>query len=232
MRIHYLQHVPFEDLAAIKPWAESKEIVLSRTCLFDGEPFPDVNDIDGLIIVGGPMGVYEENKYPWMHEEKKYIETAIKKDKKVLGICLGAQLIANVLGAKVYKNKYKEIGWFDIKLTGQAKTSKLFKSFPDTFKVFQWHGDTFDTPTGVKNLASSIACKNQAFEYNRGQVAALQFHIESSTGSIKYLLQNCNDELIKDSYIQSSKEIQAGINYIKENNRLMTEFLTHLLIEP
>jgi len=226
MHIHYLQHVTFEDLAAIKTWVKSKKIQLSRTRLFAGESFPELNDIDGLVIVGGPMGVYDEDKYPWLSDEKKYIETAIKKGKKVLGICLGAQLIASVLGAKVYKNQHKEIGWFEVTLTKAGQKLKTFKSFPINFTAFHWHGDTFEIPSGAEHIAFSAACINQAFDFNQGQVLGLQFHLESTPKSISGLLQNCRAELVKARYIQPSEEILQNVNNLGINNQLLNNLLT------
>lgn len=128
MRIHYIQHVHFETPANIYRWADYKSTRWG-TKLFLNDPFPDIGSFDLLVILGGPMGVYDEDEYPWLKDEKKFIERSIKSGKKILGICLGAQLIADVLGGKVYKNRYKEIGWFDVQLTSEGKNQNFSQIF-------------------------------------------------------------------------------------------------------
>ena len=114
MKLHYFQHVPFENLASIELWAKNNNFHISSTKFYQDYNSVNIDTIDWLVIMGGPMGIYQDNLYPWLTKEKKYIEKAIKENKIVIGICLGAQLIADVLGAKVYKNKYKEIGWYPV----------------------------------------------------------------------------------------------------------------------
>lgn len=136
MRLHYLQHVPFENLAGIKPWAKGKGHNICRTLLFNNEQFPEINDFDWLVIMVGHMNIYEEDKYPWLAKEKDFIREVIAKGKIVLGICLGAQLIADTLGGTVYKNNYREIGWFRVSLTQEAKESPVFNTLPDRLIAF------------------------------------------------------------------------------------------------
>ncbi|MBV9468373.1 MAG: type 1 glutamine amidotransferase, partial [Abitibacteriaceae bacterium] len=143
MRIHSFQHVPFEGLASIEAWATSRGHTLSASKFYNSEPLPQIEEIDWLIVMGGPMNIYEENKYPWLVPEKHFIKQAIDRQKPVLGICLGAQLIADVLGAKVTRNPSVEIGWFPIQLTAAALNSPLFSFLPSQFPVLHWHGDTF-----------------------------------------------------------------------------------------
>ena len=128
IKVHFLQHVQYEGLGSIADWIHGNSYDLTVTQLFNDQSLPDPGDIDFLIIMGGPMGIYQEDKYPWLKKEKLFIEQAIKKNKKVLGICLGAQLIADVLGSKVFPNKYQEIGWFPVRLTDDSKNSKLFNN--------------------------------------------------------------------------------------------------------
>lgn len=227
MHIHYLQHEPFEDLAAIFQWADNPENTITCTKLYEKFKFPEVEDIDLLIIMGGAMGVYEEDKFSWLKEEKKFIEKAIRSNKKVVGICLGSQLIAEVLGAKVYKNREKEIGWFDIEFSDHARTNPFFKTFPSSLTVFHWHGDTFDLPAGAVHIAGSKACRNQAFTYG-DNVVALQFHIEATEKSIKELAYNCRDEIVDAPFIQKEEEVMKNIYRTKEMNKLMFNILNEL----
>lgn len=227
MKIHYLQHVCFEDLANIEVYAREKGHSISKTLLYENEELPDVLDFDWLIIMGGPMGVYDEYKYPWLVSEKFFVKRAISEGKIVLGICLGAQLLADVLGAKVYKNKYKEIGWLPITLTNEGQKSDLFSNFPKEFVSFQWHGDTFNIPDKSIHLAKSEVCENQAFVYNE-RVIGIQFHLESSFESVHKLIDNCGDELVEDKYIQGKDEIISNQSHLKNINELMYIMLENI----
>ncbi|MCU0637123.1 MAG: type 1 glutamine amidotransferase [Methanothrix sp.] len=219
MRIHYLLHVPFEDLANIEGWARPRGHDLSRTLLFSEEGFPDLSSFDWLIIMGGPMNIYDHERYPWLVREKEFIRQAIAGGKIVLGICLGAQLISDVLGGKVTGNRYREIGWFPVRLTEEGRASSIFSALPDGFTALHWHGDMFSIPPGALRLAESDACANQAFIFGRS--VGLQFHLESSKESIERLLENCGDDLTEGPYVQgredlASQEDYAGIRQLME----------------
>jgi GMP synthase-like glutamine amidotransferase len=224
MKLHYLQHVPFEDMAMIESWAREKGYDVSRTLLFEGETPPEVENFDWLVIMGGPMNIYEDEKYPWLKEEKRFIKKTIEDGKMVLGICLGAQLIADVLGGKVRKNKEREIGWHPVSLTPEGSKSEIFGVLPEKFVALQWHGDTFEIPHGAAWMATSDACKNQAFQL--GKAIGLQFHLEASMDSIEDLIKNCSDELAGGGdYVQSDGKILAHVEVIPEMKRLMARFL-------
>jgi GMP synthase-like glutamine amidotransferase len=226
MRIHYLQHVPFEDLANIESWARSRGHALTRTLLFQDESLPKMEDFDWLIIMGGPMNIYEHDKYPWLVKEKEFICRAIAGDKIVLGICLGAQLMADVLGGKVRRNEEREIGWFPVMLTAEGQSSRIFGVLPERFVAIHWHGDTFAIPPRAARTAESEACKNQAFEL--GKAVGLQFHLESSMDSIDHLIQNCGDELTDGRYVQRPKELLAHLDRFPEIHGLMEAFLDNM----
>jgi GMP synthase-like glutamine amidotransferase len=230
LKIHYLQHVPFEGLGRIESWAHDRQHQLSATRLYAGESFPTIEDIDILIVLGGPMNIYEDNKYPWLKDEKKSIERFIQQGKTTIGICLGAQLIADVLGAKVYPGQYKEIGWLPIEITEEGKTSPICKSLPPKMTVFHWHGDTFDLPKGATRLAYSAGCENQAFAYDR-HVLALQFHLESTSESIQQLLTHCQEELVPGKYIQTPAEITID-SHFPTNHQALKTILNNLLDPP
>lgn len=217
MRVHYFQHVPFEGLGAIADWLSDKGHTVSSTQWWAGGQPPPIENVDWLIVMGGPMGVSDEAEYPWLTTEKRLIEAAIAAGKRVLGVCLGAQLIAAVLGAKVYRNAYKEIGWFPIRRAAGAAGHPLGAAFPEEVEVFHWHGDTFDLPEGSVHLAESTACRHQAFAYG-ARTLALQFHLETTRACAEALVRNCHDELVPAPYIQSGEKIMdngarfAGIN--------------------
>ncbi len=227
MRIHYLQHVPFEGIAYIGDWAKHNDCRVTGTALYEDETFPSLDSLDCLVVMGGPMGVYDENIYNWLKPVKKFVQQAIIAGKKVLGICLGAQLIAEVLGARVYKNKWKEIGWYPVIKREPAHLSAIDQVLPAEFYAFHWHGDTFDLPHGAIHLAESKPCTHQAFIYQE-KVLGLQFHLESSEASIEALIENCGAELVPESYIQDAEAIRQQYGRIAQSNALMAAVLDFL----
>jgi GMP synthase-like glutamine amidotransferase len=233
MKLHYIQHVPFEGIANIRDWAENRSWPISGTHIYRGESLPAPDDIDWLIVMGGPMNIYEEKEYPWLAAEKKFIEAVVGKNKIVIGICLGAQLIADVLGGRVSRNRDKEIGWLPVRLTPEGIASTPFCGFPEQFTAFHWHGDTFSLPPGAIMLAESRACPAQAFSFNDQRVLALQFHLESSGHSIRSLIENCSDELVEGEYIQSAVEILGKEEYfstVRASMRLMLDNMTTVAV--
>lgn len=177
MKLHFLQHGPTEGPGMITQWALDRGHQVEGTHLYRGESLPEVNDFDWLVIMGGPMNIYEYRNHPWLRDEKRLIAEAISAQKTVLGVCLGAQLIADVLGAKIYQNPEIEIGWFPVRFLDTRNSVHAFQDFPPELTVLHWHGDTFDLPKGAIHLAKSAACKHQAFAYG-DKVIGLQFHIE------------------------------------------------------
>jgi len=227
MRLHYLQHVPFEGLGSIETWAKEVGAAITCTQLFNDEQLPRPEDFDWLVVMGGPMNIYEDELYQWLRREKLFIKKAISQGKTVLGVCLGAQLIADVLGAKVSANAEKEIGWFPIQPAGDLPDRRLAGIFPPGLKVMHWHGDTFSLPNQAARLASSEACLNQGFIY-QDRVVALQFHLETTRESLSNLIANCRAEIIAAPYIQSEEEMLADDARFAKINKVMSELLTYL----
>lgn len=227
LKIHYFQHVPFEGLAVIEHWIKERGHELSATHFYQPFTLPSTAEVDWLIVMGGPMGVYDEAVYPWLKEEKDFIKKIIAENKPVLGICLGAQLIAEVIGGKVYKNKQKEIGFFPVSFLKEAKESPLFSFMPSQMTVFHWHGDTFDLPEGAVNIASSVVTKNQAFVYKE-KVVGLQFHFEVDEKAVMEMTTDAGDELVKDAYVQTADEIRERVSLCEENNKLMFGLLERM----
>jgi GMP synthase-like glutamine amidotransferase len=228
IRLHYIQHVSFEGLGFIETYSRQKGFTVSKTRIYAGEFFPEADKFDWLVIMGGPMSIYEENIHPWIIEEKKFIEQAIKHDKTVIGVCLGAQMIASVLGANVFPNINKEIGWFPVTLTPQASSNEILGKIPESFMAFHWHGDTFDIPSGAVHCASSEACANQAFVYDN-RVVGLQFHCESTVESIENIIANCADEIKESRFIQGKNILHAGMRHISDANANIRLLLDGLL---
>lgn len=223
MHIHCLLHVPFEGIGHIQDWVETGGHFLTSTRLYNDEALPQVDSFNRLLIMGGPMNIHQEVSYPWLTKEKHFIGKAIESGLSVIGICLGAQLLADVLGSKVYRGSEKEIGWFPITLTEAGRQTKVFKELPNRFEVFHWHGDTFDIPRSAIRLAESEACTNQAFLYDE-RVLGLQFHLESTPESVQQIVTNCREELTKSRYVQAedtllnvTPPLYTGINKAMES---------------
>lgn len=224
MRIHFLLHVHYEDPGYLTDWAENNGHSHSSTFLYDNEDLPGIEAFDFLVILGGPMNIYEETKYPWLPVEKKFIRKAIESGKKVLGICLGSQLIADVLGSKVYPNKSKEIGWFPVyksEFSREKYTSHLEREAP----ALHWHGETFDLPAGADRLFSSEATINQGFAYENN-VLALQFHWEVKRENIiKWLQFSGNDVKNTEKYVQTEVELLKDESAFHTMNANMDKLL-------
>ncbi|AIE75423.1 MULTISPECIES: gamma-glutamyl-gamma-aminobutyrate hydrolase family protein [unclassified Synechocystis] len=206
MQAHFFQHVPFETLSAIEPWLGAKGYAIGRTAFYKQSfTLPSLAAIDLLIILGGSMSVNDEAQFPWLVQEKDFIRQAIAAGKPILGICLGAQLIASALGAKVYPNAVKEIGWFPI--IGRQRNPELdLFQFPPSTEVFHWHGETFDLPPGAELIASSQACQHQAFQIGRS-VIGLQCHLETTPTAAQTIVDNCAEELIPGPFVQDAATI-------------------------
>jgi len=227
MHLHYLQHVPFEGLGSIETWAQAAEFQISATRLYAREPLPAVDEVDWLVIMGGPMNIYEERQHPWLKQEKAFISRTIANGKVVLGICLGAQLVADVLGAEVFANSCKEIGWFPVYKTKDAARTVFSDVLPDTMDVLHWHGDTFDLPAASVHLARSQACTNQGFVYE-DRVIGLQFHLETTAPGLQSLISHCKHELDDSRFVQPPKKMTAEPERFKQVNLVMDRLLDRL----
>lgn len=226
MRTHYFQHVPFEGLGSIESWLIAAGHSLSSTRFYEAVELPALDEVDLLIIMGGPMSVNEESKFPWLVQEKAFIRRAITANKSVLGICLGAQLISSAMGAQVYPNAVKEIGWFPVQ--GNTSSEPSVFTFPDSMDAFHWHGETFDLIPEAIHIASSEGCLHQAFQLGRS-VIGLQFHLETTPESARTLIANCKAELIPAQYVQSEATLLSmPPEKYGEINNLMGRLLSFL----
>ncbi len=231
MHIHCFQHAAFEDPGTILHWAAQNGHTITYTYFFEADyNIPPVEEIENLLVLGGAMNVDEEEQYPWLKTEKQTIRKVIDAGKKVMGICLGSQLIAAALGKAVYKGKEKEIGFFPVTFTQQALAHKCFNHFTKEYTVFNWHGDTFDLADDAILIASSINYPNQAFIIGN-QILALQFHFEMNETSLKnWQLEDCSELLEQGAYIQNATQITAGCHYLTQNKKdiflLLDKFFT------
>lgn len=210
MKLHYFQHESFEGLGMIADWATRHGHTLTYTAFFHpGALIPALDDYDALVVMGGSMGVYDDAHLPWLAAEKAHIRAAIDAGKYVLGICLGAQLIAASLGARVAPHTHKEIGWFPVAMTDAGARHPLLSGFNSAMTVFHWHGDRFEIPNGAYHLMSSAACDNQAFAYGE-RVLGLQFHLEMDPAAVRAIMAAGAEELRREGpglWVQSAGEI-------------------------
>jgi GMP synthase-like glutamine amidotransferase len=207
--IRVLQHVDFEDAGTVRDWAREtrRPILVTRLC--DGETLPDLDDFEWLVVMGGPMSVHDEDSHEWLSPEKRLIRRAVESGKTVVGICLGAQLIADALGARVYPGREKEIGWFPVDLAPGACRRTAFAGLPSRFTAFHWHGETFDLPRGAARLAGSTAYENQAFAIG-SRVLGIQFHLESAERNVRLMVDRCAHEIGEGSFVQTASENLAA----------------------
>lgn len=226
MHVHWLQHAEHEDLGCIAPWLAARNAQVSMTRLQRGELPLTQPDFDALIVMGGPMNIYEHAAHPWLVAEKQLIRSAIDAGKKVLGICLGSQLIAEVLDGPVTRNAHSEIGWFDVALNPAGRAHPLFDEWPERFEAFHWHGDTFAIPPGAQHLMSSEACANQGFVY-RERVLGLQFHLEVTAADARRWF--AEETPAAERYVQTPDVILERIERFALNNRLMLRLLDRFL---
>ena len=188
-------------------------------------PAPDPDAFDFLIVMGGPMNIYQEREHPWLRDEKALISGAIAESKRVLGVCLGAQLVADVLGGPVTRGEHPEIGWYPVEITTAGRESAVFSRLPERFDALHWHGDTFAIPPSALHVASSAACANQAFEYGGGRVVGIQFHLEETHDSLSALVENAHGELIDGPWISSAENLLAADAPFEESKRLLFALL-------
>ncbi len=207
-----LQHIPCETLGTIGDCLKSSGIVVEYIHTFKGQSIPrELGDFTGLIVMGGPMGVYDHHRYSFLLEEMRLIEHALKEDKPVFGVCLGSQLLAASLGTEVRKGKKKEIGWLGVKLTDAAAQDPLWKGVESPFIAYHWHGDIFELPNGAVSLASSELTACQAFRYGNS-VYGFLFHMEVTQGIIQEMVESFRDELQEEKIDGASILLRAKEN--------------------
>ncbi len=217
MKWSCLQHVAFETPGYLASWAKDRGYDLTRVEIWNGAALPRAKETDGLFILGGPMNVYEEDRYPWLIPEKRFIEETIAAGKPILGICLGAQLLSVVLGGTVTPNPWKEIGWFPVQMTLAGREAGPFRDIPEQFMAFHWHGDRFTVPPRAIHVARSHGYENQAFVYE-DRVVGLQFHLECTEMGIEALVDHCCQDATCGSYIQHVPAIRDQFGHLPKSH--------------
>lgn len=224
-----LMHVPFEGPAAIRDWLTRAGFTLRELQCGSDTDWQALDLPDWLVIMGGPMSANDDATLPWLGHEMAFIKRAIDAGKKVLGVCLGAQMIARVLGAAVTRNPAREIGWFPVTSTVAGQHHPLGQVFADAPSVLHWHGETFDIPAGAVHLAQSECCTNQAFLY-RQHVLGLQCHLEMGRKHVERLCAACADELAGGgTFVQPASAILATDAPFADNQQRLDRLLDAFL---
>lgn len=229
-RIVVVQHVPFEDCGSIRFWADARGLDLDVVHLDQGDSLPRPDTFALAVLMGGPMGVKDEALHSWLPAEKEWIQSVLQSDKPMIGICLGAQLIAQVLGAEVTRNPEPEIGWYPVtRCEGEDVWPEGWAELlPRRMTCLHWHGDTFGLPPGAHALYRSEVCENQAFLCG-DNVLGLQFHLETLPNNLENLIEFAGDEMIRAPWIQSADELRAGLSHLRNLHPLMFQIMDRLM---
>lgn len=230
MKIQVWQHVPFEGSAFIADWARRRGLgVACRRTWGDRLNLPDA-DTRLLVVMGGPMSVHDEAEHPWLIDEKQRLREVIDTGLPVLGVCLGAQLLAQVLGAAVTRNPQREIGWFPVQRDDASLGEGWLKDlWPPQLTALHWHGETFAIPPGARRIARSAACANQGFIYDQ-RVIGLQCHLETTSASLRAIADHCPQELAEGGdWVQTREALEAGLPQAAAMHAVLETLLDHLL---
>jgi GMP synthase-like glutamine amidotransferase len=229
VRIHVIRHVSFEGPGNIAAWALERGHHLSESDQSKGQALPAVDSFDLLVLMGGPMSVNDETAFGWLKPEKELVRQTLAAGKKILGVCLGAQMIASALGARVYPNALKEIGWFPLEATTMGKAHPLLAGLPAVLNAFHWHGETYDLPQGVSHLYRSSVCENQVYALGV-QVLALQCHVEVTFESMQAMIDHGRDELdLQKPFIQAEAAMLAQQEKLGLLKPLVFQLLDHFV---
>ena len=233
MKVLIIKHIEIEGPGLIEYCLRHEKIPYQILTLNPSVCLPKPDDFTHIVILGGPMNVYEEDHYPFLRDEDLFIKEAIQRGKFILGICLGAQLIAKALGAKVLKAPVKEIGWYDVSLTRIGSIDPLFSHLPKTFSVFQWHEDTFEIPHSATLITTSSLVPYQAFRYG-DNAYGLQFHLEVTQEMIREWMETYEEEFegSQPPLLSKLKIIADTKLKIEPYKKRGEEFLTNFFRKP
>ena len=227
MRVHVIDHDPIGfSRTNVSMWAEKKGYECTKTDVFRMEPLPSLHEFDWL--VGGSQHVWDEATHPWLSNEKDFLAKALTCDKIILGICFGAQLLAEILGGKVFPNNHKEIGWFEVHLTSAGKKSFLFQRVPESFVTFHWHSDHFSLPPGCTRLAFTEPTPNQAFVCRNRPVVGFQFHPEFTLELVRLFSNEYSQEWVPGPYVSGKAAVIAKTKEMSDTYSLMETLLDNM----
>lgn len=206
MRCHFILHADFEHPGVFLPWAKHKKMTVHLYRPYAGDDLPDVGPDEPVIVMGGPQSARQYEQYPYLVKEVEWIKKRIAHDHPFIGVCLGAQLIGESLGAKTEKSPEKEIGTFDLTLTAEGKRHPYLQHVPQTFPVFHWHNDMPGLPNGAEVLAESKGCPRQIIEFSP-KILGFQCHFEITPPLAKELVMNAKADLAPSRFTQSEEQI-------------------------
>jgi GMP synthase-like glutamine amidotransferase len=229
MRIQLLEHDP-EDFSRtnISFWASEKKYQLKQTYVCNNEELPPVESFDWLMVMGGSPHGWDEQGNTWLREEKAFLSEVLAKGKIILGICFGAQLLAEALGGQIFPHRHKEIGWYEVSVNRKGQVSFLFQDVPQSFVTFHWHSDHFSLPPSCTRLASSKASENQAFVCEGRPVVGLQFHPEFTRDMVMYYAQEHSQDWVPDLYVSGKERVLARTKDIPDTYWLMEILLSNM----
>jgi GMP synthase-like glutamine amidotransferase len=229
MRIQLIEHDP-EDFSRtnISFWAAEKGHPVNQTFICKNEALPPLDSFDWLMVMGGSQHAWDEQGNSWLQEEKAFVRKALDNGKPILGICFGAQILAEALGGRIFPNEHKEIGWHDVSLNRQGRESFLFQNIPQSFVSLHWHSDHFSLPASCTRLADSNASENQAFVCSGRPLVGLQFHPEYTRDMVKYYAAEHSQDWVPDMFVSSGEEVLARTDEIPDTYWLMEALLNNL----
>lgn len=227
MRVHVFEHHPIEGVGTIADWIVVRGHEVSRTRWYEDPTPPDIDSFDLLVVMGGPMGIYDDAEHPWLAVEKEFLDRCVAADRWMLGICLGAQLLADRLGGPVARNAWTEIGWWPVNRTLEAAADPILSVLPERFDAFHWHGDTFAIPPHAIHACYSSACAAQAFR--KGHVVGLQYHLELSEEALRGMI--AATERFEGNYVQTPEEFLAPAERFQRLRKANLAFLDRIASE-
>ncbi len=229
MRLHLLEHDSYDfSQTNITFWARRRGHELHQTFLCNQEKLPDADSFDWLLVMGGTQHVWEVEKYPWLAEEKHFVRKMVNQGKPAVGICFGAQLLAETLGGEVFPNSHKEIGWHEIRLTAEGRSSFLFRNIPERFQSFHWHSDHFSLPPGCTTLARSNPTPHQAFVCGDRPVVGLQFHPEYTREMVRCFSREEGDEWVPDLFVSGKEKVLQETDLMRDTYWLLEALLDNV----
>lgn len=229
MRIQLIEH-DHEDFSRtnISFWASKKGYKVNQTYICNHEKLPPVESFDWLMVMGGSPHAYDDQGNTWLGEEKAFLNDALAKGKIILGICFGAQLLAEALGGQIFPHKHKEIGWHEVSLNREGRESFLFQDVPQSFDSFHWHSDHFSLPAGCTTLAYSKATENQAFICRDQPLVGLQFHPEYTRDMVRFYARDHSQDWLSDEFVQVKDEVLARTDELPDTYGLMETLLNNI----
>jgi GMP synthase-like glutamine amidotransferase len=228
MRIHMLEHEVGFSLN-VTDWAKKNNQPINLTDVCQMEPLPALRDFDCLIVAGGPQHAWEEEIHPWLIPEKKFIKKAVKAEKLIVGICLGAQLLAEAMGGEVFSNPHEELGWHEVTLTPEGISSAAFDKVPHRFTIFQWHSDHYSLPPGAIRLASGAVAENQAFISENRRTLGIQFHPDFNCKTIQHMVTTYNEKWPSGPFVTNRNDLIRQTGKMPEPSWLMDQLLDNFL---